>query len=205
MPNVPWQVSGDYFESCNCDFLCPCITSNLTAQPTQGHCDAALVFHIERGHYGDQRLDGLSFAVFLHSPGKMADGNITVGVITDARASAEQQQALVAIASGQAGGPMAALGPLVGAVAGVEARPIEYQRNGMQRRVTIEGTLDQAVEGIGGGNGTDPLYIDNTVHPASPRLALARATHAHMHAFGIHYDSAQGGNNGHFAPSTWRG
>src|SRR5256885_1473898 len=33
---MAWQIRGEYFETCSCDFLCPCPTSNLTARPTQG-------------------------------------------------------------------------------------------------------------------------------------------------------------------------
>jgi hypothetical protein len=40
----------------------------------------------------------------------MGKGNWSVGVIADARASAEQHDAITSIASGSAGGPMAALG-----------------------------------------------------------------------------------------------
>ena len=116
-----WQVSGQYFETCSCDFLCPCITSGLTAMPTVGACTAAMAFQIEQGRHGVVSLDGLRFVVVLRTPGEMVKGNWSVGVITDERATADQQQALVGIASGQAGGPMAALGPLVGTFLGVES------------------------------------------------------------------------------------
>ncbi|TGR61622.1 DUF1326 domain-containing protein, partial [bacterium M00.F.Ca.ET.194.01.1.1] len=56
-----WQLSGSYFENCNCDVVCPCLMSTnaqLTSRPTQGVCDVALVFHIDKGNYGDVRLDG---------------------------------------------------------------------------------------------------------------------------------------------------
>ena len=46
-----------------------------------------------------------------YTPGVMLEGNWSVGLIVDERATAEQEQAIAAIASGQAGGPMAALGP----------------------------------------------------------------------------------------------
>jgi hypothetical protein len=58
-------------------------------------------------------LDGLSFAVLLHTPGPMIVGNWKVGLVLDERGSHEQREALTAIAGGQAGGPMAALGPLI--------------------------------------------------------------------------------------------
>ena len=49
-----WRLSGDYFENCNCDVLCPCLVSTgapLTARPSRGTCDVAIAFHIERNEY----------------------------------------------------------------------------------------------------------------------------------------------------------
>jgi len=147
MANPQWKISGDYFEACSCDSVCPCPTSGLAGRPTQGSCDAGLVFHVERGTHGTTTLDGLSFAVLLHTPGPMIAGNWTVGVIVDERAGAAQREALVAIGSGQGGGPMAAVGPLVSTFAGVESKPITIERSGMRRSVSIPGVVDIAVEG----------------------------------------------------------
>ena len=141
MATTSWQLSGDYFETCSCDFLCPCLPSNLAAQPTMDYCNFAMVFHIDQGRYGDLALDGLHFAVVGHTPTVMSQGNWSVGVILDERATAEQQQALTAIASGQAGGPMAPLGPLIGTFLGTTVKPIHYQRNQLQRSVSIPGVL----------------------------------------------------------------
>jgi hypothetical protein len=205
MSTPAWQISGDYFETCNCDYLCPCITTNLAGQPTKGHCDVAMVFHIDQGQYGNIRLDGLSFAVLAHAPDVMGKGNWSVGLITDDRATPDQQQALIAIASGQAGGPTAALAPLLGQFLGAEAKPIHFQKHGLSRSVSIPGILDQACEGVPSPVEADaPLYVDNTLHPANARLALAKATRSHLHAFGIDWDDTSGQNNGHFAPFNWR-
>ena len=204
MANVQWTISGEYFEACSCDSVCPCPTSGLAARPTKGSCDAGLVFHVQRGQYGSIRLDGLSFAVLLHTPGAMIQGNWTVGLVLDERASKEQREALTTIASGQGGGPMAALGPLIGKFAGAEAKPIKIESSGMRRSVSISGMLDLAVEGIPGANQGEPIYLDNVGHPAASRLALAKASRSHMHAFGIDWDETSGRNNGHFAPFVWK-
>ena len=204
MASTQWQISGAYMEACSCDSVCPCPTSGLTARPTKGACDVGLVFHVERGEYGGTRLDGLSFAVLAHTPGPMGQGNWTVGVIVDERASAAQRDALTAIASGQGGGPMARLGPLVGRFAGAEAKPIKLEGTGMKRSVAIPGVLDLAIEGIAGAKDDEPIYFDNVGHPAASRLALAKATRSHLHAFGIDWDDVSGRNNGHFAPFSWR-
>jgi hypothetical protein len=203
MASPDWKISGSYFEACSCDSVCPCPTSGLAARPTQGFCDAGLVFQVERGTHGSTRLDGLSFAVLLHTPGPMIAGNWTVGVIVDERASAEQREALGAIGSGQGGGPMAALAPLVGRFVGIEAKPIRIESNGLRRSVSIPGALDLAIEGIAGANQNEPIYFDNVGHPAATRLALAKASRSHMHAFGINWDDTSGKNNGHFAPFAW--
>jgi len=203
MANPQWKISGDYFEACSCDSVCPCPTSGLAGRPTQGSCDAGLVFHVERGTHGTTTLDGLSFAVLLHTPGPMIAGNWTVGVIVDERASAAQREALVAIGSGQGGGPMAAVGPLVSKFAGVESKPITIERSGMRRSVSIPGMLDIAVVGIPGAWASEPIYLDIVGHPAASRLALAKASRGHLHAFGINWDDTTGKVNGHFAPFSW--
>jgi hypothetical protein len=202
MATPAWRISGDYFEACSCDFVCPCPTSGLAARPTQGSCDAGLVFEVARGAYGDVALEGLRFAVLLHTPGPMIEGGWTVGLVVDDRATPQQRDALTTIASGQAGGPMAALGPLVGTFAGVETRPIRIERDGLRRAVSIPGAMDIAVEGVPGADGKEPIFFDNVGHPAASRLALARASRNHMHAFGIDWDGTPG-RNGHFAPFAW--
>jgi hypothetical protein len=205
MATTSWQLSGDYFETCSCDFLCPCLPSNLAAQPTKGHCDFAMVFHIDQGLYGNLTLDGLNFAVVGRSPTVMSQGNWSVGVILDDQATAEQQQAMTTIASGQAGGPLAPLAPLIGTFLVTSVNPIRFQKKGLQRTVSIPGVLEQAVEGVKGAvNPNEPLYIDNTLHPANARLALGRATQSHLHVFGLDWDETSGRNNGHFAPFRWQ-
>ena len=203
MADAQWQISGEYFEAGSCDAVCPCPASGLSAPPTRGFCDAGLVFRVDRGQYAGTRLDGLSFAVLLHTPGPMVQGNWTVGVIVDERASAAQRDALATIASGRGGGPMGAVGPLVGRFGGVETRPIRIESSGLRRSVSIPGVLDVAIEGITGARPDEPIYLDNVGHPAASRLALARASRSHLHAFGIDWDETSGRNNGHFAPFTW--
>ncbi len=205
MAQVTWQVAGDYFETCSCTFLCPCISSNMAARPSKGECFFAMGFHVDHGRYGSVALDGLSFAVIGHTPAAMGEGHWSVGVIVDERASQEQRDALAGIASGQAGGPMAAVGPLVERVLGVEARPITYTKDGMKRSLSIAGVLEQAVEGMPSPvKPGEPLYVDNTLHPANARLALARSSGSRLSAFGLSWEDTSGQNNGHFAPFAWK-
>jgi hypothetical protein len=201
-----WRIEGEYMETCNCNYLCPCITSNLADVPTEGDCKAAIAMKVDKGEKDGVDLGGVAFVVLMRSPGAMGEGDIKVGLIVDDTASDDQTEAITAIATGAAGGPMAALGPLVGEFAGVERRPITFERDGMRYAVTAGDLIDQAIEGVPSVSAEgEPMYIDKVAHPVNARLALAKATHSRFNAFGIDWDDASGARNGHFAPFAWAG
>jgi hypothetical protein len=203
---APWRIDGEYMETCNCTLLCPCITSNLTATPTEGDCKAAVAMRIDKGQKDGVALDGLAFIVMLHSPGAMAQGNMTVGLIVDERASEAQLDAIKAIATGSAGGPMAALAPLVGKIAGIERRAIRFESSGLNRTVQAGDLVDQACEGLPSVVAPDEaIAIDNVAHPVNRRLSLAKATRSRFNVFGIDWNDSTGSRNGHFAPFSWAG
>jgi len=89
-----WSIEGEYFESCNCELLCPCLLSHAQIRPTEGHCDVVLATHIASGKCGDVDLTGLNAVQALTTPGPMAQGNGTLAVYVDSRAS-EPQRALL--------------------------------------------------------------------------------------------------------------
>jgi len=201
-----WTIEGQYMETCNCTFLCPCITSNLVATPSEGDCKAALAMRIDKGEKDGVKLDGLCFIVLIHSPGPMIDGNMKVGLIIDDKASEAQTAAIAAIASGAEGGPMANLAPLVGEIAGIEKRPISFTGEGLNYAVKAGDLIDQAIAGVASmEDPAVPICIDNTGHPANARLALAKAVKSLYNAFGITWKDDTGTRNGHFAPFSWAG
>lgn len=201
---MAWQIQGQYMETCNCAYVCPCIVTNLTARPTEGDCKAVMGMLIETGEKDGVRLDGLAFAVVMSSPGPMADGDLTVGLIVDERADQQQTDAIVAISTGAVGGPMAVLAPLVGRMAGIEKRPIRFEAHGMTFAFEAGELVDQACEGVASmADARKPIYLDNTAHPVNPKLALAKATRSSFHAFGIEWQDTTGERNGHFAPFSW--
>jgi len=46
---TPWELRGQEMVNCNCNFGCPC---QFSALPTGGSCRAAVVYKIDKGHYG---------------------------------------------------------------------------------------------------------------------------------------------------------
>lgn len=205
MATPSWNVSGQYYETCSCDFVCPCILGQMAVRPSKGTCTFAMAMQIERGKYGGVALDGLGFVVVALTPEAMGKGNWSVGLVIDERASAEQRDAITAIASGAAGGPMAALSGMIGTFLGVETAPIRFERSGVKWSVKAAALVDMAAEGAMGinPNATEPMYLDHTGHPASDRLAVAHASKSHVHALGLSWDDASGKNNGHYAPFSW--
>jgi len=201
------MVRGQYYETCSCDFICPCLPGQMAVTPTRGTCTFAMAFRVDEGRYGDVPLDGLGFIVLGRTPEAMNQGNWSVGVIADERASAAQREAIATIVSGAAGGPMAALSGLLGKFLGVETAPIRFTREGVTWSVSAARLVDMAAEGAMGidPNATEPLHFDHTGHPAANRFALARAKRSHVHAFGMDWDDTSGRNNGQYAPFAWQG
>jgi hypothetical protein len=79
----------------------------------------------------------------------------------DDRATSEQRDALGAIFSGQAGGHLANLAPLITEVTGVEALPIEFESSNGKRSVRVGDVLTAQAEQSTGMDGQNPTVITN--------------------------------------------
>jgi hypothetical protein len=200
-----WKIQGQYFETCSCDFVCPCILTQMSATPSKGSCTFAMGFQIAKGLFGDASLDGLGFIIIGFTPEEMRKGNWSAGVIVDERAMPEQRDAIVAMATGAAGGPMAALAGMISSFLGVEAAPIRFHKNGARWSVeasTFARIAARPAMGLDPAT-TDPLQLLNTGHPANSDLSLARATDSEVNVFGITWKDITGRNNGQYAPFSW--
>jgi hypothetical protein len=207
MPSPSWSVAGQYYETCSCDFVCPCVPAQLGAKPTKESCTFVMSFKIDRGRLGDVALDGLGFVLVGFTPAEMGKGNWSAGVIVDERATQAQRDAIVSIASGGAGGPMAALAGLITKFLGVESAPIRFEHDGAKWSVEASTLLSMSAEAAMGldPTATEPLQLSNTGHPANSRFSLAHARHSRLNAFGLSWSDTTGRNNGQYAPSAWSG
>jgi hypothetical protein len=205
-PNqTKWSLAGDYFETCNCNVLCPCLISTsspMTARPTEGDCHVALFFHINRGAYGAVKLDGLNLVVCASSDGPMGQGNWTGATYVDERADDGQMEALGTIFSGATGGPMAAFAPLFSKSLGVKKAPITFKIDGKVRSGEIPGVLSMAVEPLPTLAEGGEIWAE-TGHPVNPKkLALATGRPGSTYAdYGLKWDNS--GRNGHYAAINW--
>ena len=133
---MSWNLAGSYFETCSCDVVCPC-TASLSLGATRDRCKVVLVFNVKSGEVDGTDVSGLTVAAVCDTPKVMSDGNWRLGVVIDAAASDEQAEKLGGVFSGALGGPMEALGPLVGENLGVERLPIEVHEDGLKHSIRI--------------------------------------------------------------------
>jgi hypothetical protein len=199
-PIARWQVSGTYFETCNCEAACPCV---FLGPPTEGECTVLVAWHIDQGGYGETKLDGLNVALAVHTPGHMLKTKWQVALYLDQRASEPQAEALGKIFSGQAGGHLANVAPLIGQVLGVKKAAIEYESVEKRRSLRIEGISSAEIEAITGGNGhlatiqEPPLCIA----PGFPAV-VARSKRASFHDLGLNLQVSE--KNGFYSPFAYQ-
>jgi hypothetical protein len=101
-----WQIRGSYFESCNCDAICPCrrIDDVAGGRSTHGICTGVLTWLIEEGEAGGTDLAGLPVALALTYDDDEPGSPWTWVLYLDERASEAQLEALEAIFTGRRGG-----------------------------------------------------------------------------------------------------
>ena len=153
--------------------ICPC-TASLSLGATKDRCKVVLVFDVKSGEVEGTDVSGLTVAAVCDTPKVMSEGNWRLGVVIDAEASDEQAEKLGGVFSGALGGPMEALGPLVGENLGVERQPIEVQEDGLTHSVRIGDEVDFEIEdvvpfGVGDrGTGQDHAASSTRPAPSSP-------------------------------------
>lgn len=146
-----WSITGVHFANCNCDYGCPC---QFNALPTHRDCRAVVAWQIEKGHYGDVKLDGLSAVNTYAWPGAVHEGNGELQSIIDERADEAQRKALVALLQGEGAEPGTIMLQIYRAMCSTVhpplVKPIEIQADVKERKATlrIPGVVETEVEPI---------------------------------------------------------
>jgi hypothetical protein len=104
MSDIPrWHIVGEWFDNCSCAVPCPC---TFAQAPDNGFCESVLFWHVHEGHYGDVKLDNLSFVRVGRWEGDLWARQATGvgGMYIDDHANDAQIEALPVIIGGRAGG-----------------------------------------------------------------------------------------------------
>ena len=197
---MSWSLKGSYFETCSCDLMCPCNMS-FDHGATYDNCRVTLVFNITEGEIEGTDVAGLKVAVIADTPKVMTEGNWKLGMFVDENASDEQMEKLAGVLSGEMGGPMAGLAPLVGEVLGVERAPIDVVEDGLTHSVKIGDAIDFEIEDIVpfGIETGQPVRLVGVFHPVSSEFNAAEAKRSKISAFGIEYEGKTGLSTAEFS------
>ena len=151
MPGIDWRIRGLEINTCNCAWGCPC---QFNALPTYGHCRAAVAMKVERGHFGEVRLDGVIWAQLIAWPGPIHEGRGEVQPIIDDRTSREQTDATFRILKGEETEPGATIFNVFAATIDKVHKPIfariefEHDLAARRGRFSVPGLVEALVEPI---------------------------------------------------------
>jgi hypothetical protein len=120
---VGYDLEGSLLEVCTCDVLCPCW---IGENPDNGDCQSVVAYHFDRGTIRGIDVSGLTAASVVYIPGNVLAGNWKQVLYVDDKASDEQFDAIVAMITGELGGPMADLAGLVGERLAIERAPMSH-------------------------------------------------------------------------------
>jgi hypothetical protein len=138
-PSVNWKVRGLYSEACNCESVCPCYSHK---DPSYGFCEGPCIWHIQKGHYGDVDLAGMTVVMVQHCSGHMERSKWKCWFHVDNHATDEQFEALRMIFTAKAGGYIGRVYERLWDVLSFERAPMDVQIDGWQHSVSILGKLE---------------------------------------------------------------
>ena len=134
---MSWSIRGTYFESCNCDAICPCrrVDGAQGGRSTHGECLGVLSWLIQDGAADGIDLSGLPVALATRYSDDETGSPWTWVLYLDARATPEQRDALEGIFSGQRGGDAMRHFPWAWKASELVAvRPVEIEVDHTRRR-----------------------------------------------------------------------
>jgi hypothetical protein len=141
-----WILEADFIQACNCDYGCPC---EFSAPPTMGFCEGMGAWRINKGQFGDVKLDGLGVGFAARWPKAIHEGNGTACLFFDERADAKQREALMQICSGQAGGlPFEIIVTTFSKILDPQYVPFQFDFKGRNSRVQVGHAIKVVVEPI---------------------------------------------------------
>lgn len=164
MTAMTYRIEGRLLEVCTCNVLCPCWVGE---DPDGGTCDSALAWSIDTGTIEGVDVTGRTVALSVHIPGNVLAGNWRAVVYVDDGTTAEQQDALLKVFTGQLGGAIADLAGLIGEVIAVERAPITFTVQEGKGNLTIGSVVDAELAPFQGATGATTT-LNDTVFSTIP-------------------------------------
>lgn len=200
---MSWKMTGSYAETCSCELMCPCNLS-FDHGATYDYCRVTLAFNIREGAIESADVAGRKVVLIADTPKVMTEGNWKIGAFVDQEATDEQFDRLIEVFSGQRGGPMAAMSPLIGEIVGAQRAVIEMVDDGLRHSVRVDDSIEFEIQDVVpfGKEDGRPIKFDGMFHPVASDLTMAEAQHSQIDAFGIAFEGKTGVSYSNF---TWGG
>ncbi len=166
-----WAMNATIIEACSCPMFCQCFFNEKTAAHhdhasgrSEHFCKGNLAYTINRGHYGETKLDGARFWLAGDLGERLTDGMEWLVVTFDPSVGPEQRTAISTILSH------------------VYPFPVKDMKLGKDATIDWKTTADGAVAKLDGGkageivlrrfqgaDANDPVVIKNLRYIGAPR------------------------------------
>lgn len=140
-----WRIAGPYFESCNCDAICPCrsVNGGPGSRAAYRYCQFAVGWSVDQCHHGDVDLRGRTVVMVGYWDEDERGAPWRVGVYVDSAASPDQQRLLAGIVTGRLGGtPKRYYAGAISDVLFVEAAAVEIGHDAGRQYISVKGHVD---------------------------------------------------------------
>lgn len=186
-----WRMSGSLLGECNCDWGCPC---SFDAPPTRGGCYGVYTWVVDKGAYGDVKLDGVAFALPGTWPGAVHLGHGTSVLLGDERATPAQRKAIEVLGRGRAGGPFEVFASVTERWLPTVFAPFEIRIKGIRSVVRVDSgkiynlALSRIKNPVTGDE--EELYLDKPTGFTAKRSELGMSKVAKLNLPGLAYDNS---------------
>ncbi len=200
--SIKWWAKGVFFENCNCKLLCRAHIS--FKQPCDfERCIGHWAFHFKEAAFGSTPLADLNAFVLGDAPQVMYEGNWLQAIYIDQRSDEAQRKALEKIFTGQAGGVWAVLAQFIGNRMPTQYVPIDFQDEGREKFMKIEGVVETWVKAIKGADKTGlvlGLNMHNQIH-GDPQIFALGSTRFEHQGLSLHTDNT----HAIYSDFSWKG
>jgi hypothetical protein len=143
--SASWRIAGPYFESCNCEAICPCrsVDGRPGSRATYRYCQFAVGWTVADGHHGEVDLSGRRVVMVGYWDEDERGAPWRVGVYVDDGASGVQRELLAGIVTGRHGGsPARQYAGAISEVLFVEPASVEIDHRPPGQRIQVRGRVE---------------------------------------------------------------
>ncbi|MDQ2942943.1 MAG: DUF1326 domain-containing protein [Candidatus Dormibacteraeota bacterium] len=148
--STSWRIAGPYFESCNCEAICPCrmVDGKPGSRATYRYCQFAIGWTVADGHYGDLELGDRTVVMVGYWDEDERGAPWRVGVYVDDGATGAQRDLLAGMVTGRQGGtPAGSYAAAISEVLFVEPAAVEIDHKAGKQWIKVSGHVKAQAAG----------------------------------------------------------